>query len=213
MVHDFLFTDEGNLHTIATYMPALREELASLPKTCARWRPANRVDDLCPSPMREVHMEFVGTWRVPERLHPDQGRVYVNPDAPDADRYAEDVDSRIAVIERLLRLGWPTERIGTRLGMTRAPIGKTVNEYGLHVEDIRETFRQNAAETYVRLVEDHDVLASTVASIYGRPPQTMVTWARQHTDYDPMPVEERVERSKRALADGGPERIRGGADD
>lgn len=91
--HAFLLCNDGRgLQKAAWYIPAMRDVVESLPATKSTFRPKNKLDDDFPeSNMLDEHVEFAGAWPVPERFKPAGPRLYVNPNAPDAHRYADAV--------------------------------------------------------------------------------------------------------------------------
>jgi len=109
-----------------------------------------------------------------EEKHADDCRVYQR--TLTRGRVSE---ARYEELARLYAIGWRTPRAAPRLGMTRSALESFVDRQEVDLGSLRETYRREAAETYVELV-DGGAAATDVAEAYGHPYGTLSNWASEY---------------------------------
>jgi len=89
-LHSFLISGDNELSTGALEIPKIRAHIDELPETATTFRVTD-VPDITPSQISTVHMEFVGSWPVPERYlkRGQRARRFVNPYACHASSYTD----------------------------------------------------------------------------------------------------------------------------
>lgn len=93
-------------------------------------------------------------------------------------------ERRHKLLERCSWLGWKTDTIAPRLGMSKNNVSSFARQVGTSMTELRDLYRQHASETYVKLVREDGVTASKVADVYGHTRTTLTRWAKKNTDYE-----------------------------
>lgn len=97
---------------------------------------------------------------------------------------ADVLERRHKLIEHCTRLGWQGELLAKRLGITRNSVGGLARDVGVALNDRRDVYRTEAAETYIALVEEGDQDPNTVAKVYDHARNTLRRWATRFCDYE-----------------------------
>ncbi len=89
-MHDILLNKEGELGKVAQRIPEIREYIEDLPKTAATFAVADI--DTFTRDVQDEHLEFVGSWRVPDSYSMKSStsrRRYVNPNYAHVHTYTD----------------------------------------------------------------------------------------------------------------------------
>jgi hypothetical protein len=87
-VHEFLLNADNELKQSMTELPRIREYISELPETASTFR-LKQIDGIYQPNFKDIHLEFLKSWRLHNLYAPENQRVYVNPHHVHAHRYTD----------------------------------------------------------------------------------------------------------------------------
>lgn len=97
---------------------------------------------------------------------------------------ADMTEQRYQRMMRLGKLGWKGSDMAPRFGVGESSMASFAERFNTDLRSVYDQYKQVAANTYVYLVAECGVPASTVADIYGHARSTMTRWAKDYAAYE-----------------------------